>query len=79
MFMQPKEIPLYMFFVPVLNVLSAFKTVFGYSVSYTHLYYRGFFHCICNNQLMANGIPFKKRSFFSGADKRVHIIYVKKM
>jgi len=38
MFMQPKEIPLYMFFVPVLNVLSAFKTVFGYSVSYTHLF-----------------------------------------
>ena len=39
MFMQPKEIPVYMFFVPVLNALSAFKTVFGYSIDYTYLFY----------------------------------------
>jgi len=38
MFMQPKEIPVYMFFVPVLNALSALKTVFGYSINYTYLF-----------------------------------------
>ena len=38
MFMQPKEIP-YTCFCSVLNALSAFKTVFGYSIDYTYLFY----------------------------------------
>ena len=36
-FMQPNEIPLYMYVVPVLNTISAFKTVLGVNINYTYL------------------------------------------
>ncbi len=35
--MQPNEIPLYMFIVPVLNTISAFKIVLGLNINYTYL------------------------------------------
>ena len=35
--MQPNEIPLYMFVVPVLNTISAFKIVLGLNINYTYL------------------------------------------
>jgi sodium transport system permease protein len=35
--MQSNEIPLYMFFVPVLNTISAFKIVLGLNINYAHL------------------------------------------
>lgn len=35
--MQPNEIPLYMFIVPILNTISAFKIVLGMSINYTYL------------------------------------------
>jgi len=35
--MQPNEIPLYMYVVPILNTISAFKTVLGVNVNYTCL------------------------------------------
>lgn len=35
--MQPNEIPLYMYVVPVLNTISAFKTVLGVNINYTYL------------------------------------------
>ncbi|WP_010245515.1 ABC transporter permease [Acetivibrio cellulolyticus] len=35
--MQPNEIPLYMFVVPVLNTISAFKMVLGLNINYTYL------------------------------------------
>ena len=37
MFVQSNEIPFYMFFVPVMNVLSSFKIVFGYNINYMYL------------------------------------------
>jgi sodium transport system permease protein len=35
--MQPNEIPLYMFVVPVLNTISAFKIVLGLNINYAYL------------------------------------------
>lgn len=35
--MQPNEIPLYMFIVPILNTISAFKIVLGFNINYTYL------------------------------------------
>jgi sodium transport system permease protein len=35
--MQPNEIPLYMFIVPILNTISAFKIVLGMNINYTYL------------------------------------------
>jgi len=35
--MQPNEIPLYMYVVPILNTISAFKTVLGVNINYTCL------------------------------------------
>jgi len=35
--MQPNEIPLFMYVVPVLNTISAFKTVLGVNINYTYL------------------------------------------
>ncbi|OPZ91638.1 MAG: ABC-2 family transporter protein [Firmicutes bacterium ADurb.Bin419] len=35
--MQPNEIPVYMFMVPILNTISAFKIVLGLNINYTYL------------------------------------------
>jgi len=35
--MQPNEMPLYMFAVPILNTISAFKIVLGLNINYTYL------------------------------------------
>ncbi|HOM03711.1 MAG TPA: ABC transporter permease [Acetivibrio sp.] len=37
MLMQPNDIPVYMFLVPVMNTLSAFKIVLGGSINYSYL------------------------------------------
>lgn len=37
MFMQPGDIPTYMFLVPILNTISAFKMILGGSINYTNL------------------------------------------
>ncbi|RXE58283.1 ABC transporter permease [Acetivibrio mesophilus] len=37
MLMQPNDIPVYMFLVPVMNTLSAFKIVLGGSINYAYL------------------------------------------
>jgi len=37
MLMQPNDIPAYMFLVPVMNTLAAFKIVLGGSINYFYL------------------------------------------
>ena len=37
MFMQPSDIPVYMFLLPVLNTVAAFKMVLGGVINYSHL------------------------------------------
>lgn len=37
MFMQPSEVPLYMFLVPILNTISSFKIVLGGAINYASL------------------------------------------